>query len=416
MKVERNSPRIAYVTRYWPNQSGSGAQVRSVNVLRALQQIGSVDVVMVDAEDRSGDLRSNPDCEVKIVCCLPVEPKPNKGLREKLRWTLDPGADYPEGSGVEKDAVHRVLGRLNEFDLIWFFKLRLPHLFPTAAWPRSVVDIDDISSRYEWSAWKVGGGLRERLLTLRRLYSWRHREKLLGQRFTVLTVCSEEDRQYLRGMGLKPPIHVIPNGFERPSVEPVRSPATPPRIGFIGLFDYFPNSEAIHWFVTACWPRIKREVPDARLRLVGKGSDGPLKPLGPDIDGLGWLANPSDEIKTWSVMVIPVRLGAGTRVKIAYGFSQKCPIVSTSLGAYGYQVRDGHEIYLADSPEAFSSACIKAIREPREAAQMAERAWRQFLEKWTWEAIRPRVWTAAEDCLRLSGRSYSASRGTGSST
>ena len=80
---------------------------------------------------------------------------------------------------------------------------------------------------------------------------------------------------------------------------------------------------------------------------------------------------------------------AGTRIKIAHGFSQKCPIVSTSLGAYGYELADGREIYLADSAEAFANACIRTIREPDKAAQMAERAWRQFLEKWTWDSIRP---------------------------
>ena len=63
-------------------------------------------------------------------------------------------------------------------------------------------------------------------------------------------------------------------------------------------------------------------------------------------------------------------------------------------------------MYLADSPEAFADACIKAIREPEKAAQMAERAWSQYLEKWTWESIRPRIWAAAEDCLRLSGQGF----------
>jgi glycosyltransferase involved in cell wall biosynthesis len=111
-------------------------------------------------------------------------------------------------------------------------------------------------------------------------------------------------------------------------------------------------------------------------------------------------------------MVVPIRMGAGTRVKIVHGFSRKCPIVSTSLGAHGYDVADGRELYLADSPEQFSSACIKAVREPKQAAEMADRAWREFLEKWTWEAVRPRVWAAAEDCLRSSPESPSVSQQT----
>ena len=195
-------------------------------------------------------------------------------------------------------------------------------------------------------------------------------------------------------------MHVIPNGFERPARPPVRKPVTPPRIGFIGIFDYAPNLGGIQWFVRECWPRIKRELPDARLRLVGRHSDGPLKPDGPDIDGLGWVANTDGEMATWSSMVVPLQLGAGTRGKIAHAFSAKCPVVSTSLGAYGYEVESGRELLLADTPEDFASACVGLVRRPPEAMAMAERAWAQFLGKWTWDAIRPRIWAAAEDCLR----------------
>jgi len=61
-------------------------------------------------------------------------------------------------------------------------------------------------------------------------------------------------------------------------------------------------------------------------------------------------------------------------------------------------------MYLADSPASFSNACVKAIREPKETAQMAERAWGEYLKKWTWKAIHPRIWEAAENCLSLSGQ------------
>ncbi len=403
MSTRTNLPRILYVTPFWPHKGVTGVHVRCLNLLRALQEMGTVEVIVLGDEYTKRDRVLETDCDVKVAYTLDVKPEPNKGLIEKLRWTLDPRRNYPDGCGVGEEAMRRVLRSLDEFNLIWFFKPRSADMFPNAVWPRSVLDIDDVPSAYEHSKLQTEDRLLERFFTLRRLLSWRRREKLLGDRFSVLTVCSEEDRQYLRRMGLKSPIHVIPNGFERPCAEPVRSPATPPRIGFIGTLEYFPNREGIHWFVNKCWPRIKYAAPDVRLRLVGPGSEGPFKPVGLDVDGLGWLANPSDEIKTWLLMVVPIRVGGGTRVKIAQGFSQKCPIVSTSLGANGYQPQDGHEMYLADSAEAFSDACIKAIREPEKTAQMAERAWCQYLEKWTWEAIRPRVWAAAEDCLRLNG-------------
>jgi len=329
---------------------------------------------------------------------LATEMRPNKGLIEKLRFTVDPKTHYPYGWAVPEEGVRRITRSLNEFDAIWFFKLRSADMFPNLAWQRSVVDIDDVQSTYERAALGNGSPL-ERFRTLRNLYIWRRRERMLGQRFSVLAVCSEEDKTYLRSIGVGARIHVIPNGFEEPFREPARSPVIPPRLGFIGGFDHLPNRDGISWFVKSCWPQIKREVPQARLRLVGRDSDRFPDVSGLDVDRLGWVENPSDEIKTWIAMIVPIRLGAGTRVKIAHAFSQKCPIVSTSLGALGYGVVDRREMYLADSAEAFGRACINVICAPGEAERMAQRAWFQFLEKWTWHAIRPRVWAAVEDCL-----------------
>ena len=400
MNTRRDKPRILYVTPVWPGRTQTGVHVRALNVLRALQQIGTVEVIVLGDEYQGGARFSEPGREINVAYTIQVTPRPNGGLIEKLRWSLDPKANYPFGCQAGQEGMDRILATANEFDLIWFFKPRSPDMFPNSVWPRSVLDVDDLESRYESSKLQVSDGFVERFLAVRRQFAWRRREKLFGQRFTVLTVCSEDDRQYLTRLGLRLPIHVIPNGFERPSVEPIRDVTLPPRLGFIAFFDYFPNRDGIEWFMKDCWPRIKRQVPDARLRLAGPGSDGPLKHLGTDVDGLGWLPSPSDEIKTWSLMVVPIRVGGGTRVKIAYGFSQKCPIVSTSFGAHGYRAQSGDELYLADSAESFADACIRVIREPEKAAQMAERAWRQYLEKWTWEAIHPSVWAAAEDCLR----------------
>jgi glycosyltransferase involved in cell wall biosynthesis len=400
MSSASKSPRILYVSQTLPHAADFGGEIRCLNIARALKEMGTVEVVILNEENNNGSTDRNRFCEFPIAHAFEVKPQLNYGLIEKLKWTFNPKADYPNGRGVAGDAMRRVLSTLNTFDLIWFFRLRSADTFPNATWRRSVVDIDDLPSTYEQAALKVGEGARKRLAASRRLYSWRRREKLLGDRFSVLTVCSEDDRQYLRQSGITVPIHVIPNGFEVPHAEQIRHPTAEPRIGFIGLFDFFPNRDGISWFVKKCWPRIKRNLPNTRLRLIGRDSDRFLESFGPDIDRLGWLLNPSEEIKTWSAMVVPIRVGAGTRIKIAQGFSEKCPIVSTTLGARGYGAIDGHEMYLADSHEAFSDACIKAIREPEETARMAERAWRQFLDNWTWDAIRKQVWDAAEDCLR----------------
>jgi polysaccharide biosynthesis protein PslH len=394
------TPRILYLSRYWPDQPSSAGEVRALHVGRALQQFGRVEVVVIDGDGQTEEWAKREERESDVAYRLRVQPRPNGSLIQKVNWALNPRVKSPHGIAVDQQSLERVLDTARQFDLIWFSELRTANMFPCWAWPRSVVDVNDVPSMFERSVLRTERAPGQRLSTLLRLWSWKRRDALLGERFTVVAVCSENDKQYLQALGVNRPIHVVPNGFERPAVAPIRRLAKPPRIGFIGVLDYGPNLAGIEWFARHCWPRIKMDVPDARLRLVGRFSDGPLKPVGVDIEALGWMADPTEEIATWSAMIVPVHVGAGTRGKIAHAFSQRCPVVSTSLGAYGYGARDGHEMFLADSAESFAEACVRTIRQPVAAAAMAERAWQQFLDKWTWDAIGPHVSAAADECLR----------------
>jgi glycosyltransferase involved in cell wall biosynthesis len=232
------------------------------------------------------------------------------------------------------------------------------------------------------------------------LQAARRREKLLGERFTAIAVCSDDDREYL---SIGPNVHVIPNGFAKPERAPARRVTHPPRLGFIGTLKFRPNASGLRWFAAQCWPLVKRAIPDARFRLVGSHDGEDSSSLGPDVDVLGYVDDPADEIATWSAMVVPLKLGAGTRVKVADAFSRRCPVVSTALGVHGYNVEHERELLIADSAQELAEACVRAIRRPAEAEAMADRAWSRFLAEWTWEAIRPRVWSTAEASLRASG-------------
>jgi glycosyltransferase involved in cell wall biosynthesis len=396
----RSPIRILYLAPCWATGRAYGSMLRTSQIARALQALGQVDFVVVkpadDEDEHSAALSAEDSLGVHRI--INLRWVGSHSLWERMRDGFDTAFMGSEGQLVDPEDRTFVLSSLPRYDLVWIHLVSTANAFRQWLWPRSVMDIDDIPSAFLQTLRQNHAGVAARFRTTIRQHVAKRRERRLGDRFTTLSVCSEYDRRYLGLDG----VHVIPNGFARPDHEPTRQPSQSPRLGFIGIFDYAPNIDSIRWFVEECWPRIKQHVPDARFRLVGSGSDRPLGPSGRDIDGLGWVDDAEAEIATWSAMVVPTRIGAGTRVKIAEGFSRKCPIVSTSLGAYGYGVTDGQELLLADSAEDFANACVRVIQQPQEAAAMADRAWQQFLEQWTWDAIRPRVWGAAEDCLRAS--------------
>jgi glycosyltransferase involved in cell wall biosynthesis len=397
VRSNRSRPRILYLAPAWPHEKSFGQQLRVLHVGRALQNFGELHLAVVsDKKDPQAVERTAG--EFQIYCEVAARSSVAPGSWDRLRWWLDPHFQDASSFVALEPGKSRIRESLHEFDLVWINCLRLANMFGIWRWPHAMLDIDDVPSTYQITEWKHNEQLVERIKAGARVLTLKRRENLLRKRFTTLGVCSEADREYLGGGSH---IHVIPNGFERPAVEPFPQPANPPRLGFIGVFTHPPNLDSIRWFMRECWPRIKQSVPDARLRLVGRESDGPLKPTHPDVDGLGFVRDTNEEIATWSAMIVPLRLGSGTRLKVGEAFSRKCPLVSTRFGALGYDIRDGQEAYLADTPDAFASACIRLLQNPPEARAMAERAWHCFLEKWTWEAIAPRIWSAAEDCLRL---------------
>lgn len=395
-------PRILFICSSWPQGPSFGGQLRALHVGRALQRCADLSVLVVGTAAGDVEARSATTAEFEVLPPITPAAVPNCSVGQKLRWALDARFLNVHGFLATETDRQRVEQHARDHDLVWVLNSRTPNILNRWHWPRSHLDIDDVPSTYSRSLADSSSALGPRWKARIQQFLLKRRERLFARRFTTLSVCSTADRDYLGGGDT---MHVIPNGFQRPKAQPVRAlnPQNP-RIGFIGLYSYAPNRDGVQWFLRECWPAIRSAVPGIRLRLIGKDTDGPLRPTDPDVDALGWVANSAQEIATWSSMIVPIRFGGGTRIKIAEAFSRKCPAVSTHLGAFGYELTDKKQLRLADDPAAFAQACIETVRFPAEASAMAERAWAEFLEKWTWEAIAPKVWRAAEDCLRRGKR------------
>ena len=402
------NPNILYITSFFPHGPSCGAQVRVLNIGRQLKRVGKVSLAIVPlTELNQGSLdRTRGEFEVRLIARS--RPAPPRSYWDRMRYELDPSFLNTRFSAVSECDREIMLRMIHEYDIIWVHSIRTANEFQIYRWPHTVLDVDDIQSRLYISYAKADSGIIRSLLDYRLSLIWWRRERLFKDRFDVLTVCSENDRRYL-GAGQQ--VQVVPNGFALPSQVPFRSPSVPPRIGFIGTLKWDPNRDGIEWFIRRVWPQIKTEIPTVHLRLVGKGTDEYLPELGPDIKGLGWMLDPSSEIASWSAMIVPVHIGAGTRMKIAEAFGRKCPIVSTSLGAFGYEVINGEDLLLADSPQDFASACVLLVNNRELGSKLSENVWKKFLKNWTWDSIGTSVSKAVSDCLSRSnyGQHFSIS-------
>lgn len=401
--MHRNRPRILFVTSHWPLAPAYGAQQRVLNIARLMERFADVTWVIAPSEPENEETARNSKKEFDIRAVFRPIIDPRRTLKDRLqdrfRHEFDPSYIATDPYVASADARTRLCELIAEHDVVWVHTLRTAHWFQLAKWPHSVLDIDDLPSSAYRSGTRSESRPFKRLMYRRMAGIWQRRESALLDRFDVLAVCSEVDRSAMRS---DERIHVIPNGSNPQPLLP-RSQSAGPRIGFIGNCEHAPNEKGLRWFLQDVWNLVTREIPSAQLRLIGNGSQSFHTVPRPDMVGLGWQLDPGAEIATWSAMIVPINTGAGTRVKIADGFARKCPVVSTSYGAFGYEVTDGKEILIADEPAQFASSCISLIRDPARGNELADRAYAKFLRCWTWDSFQPRVESVIQDCLARSG-------------
>ena len=394
-------PRILCLTSNPLNRAVSGAAVRAQNVFQLLARIGSVQVVLASAwEDELRDAESSlPGVELIDVVRFQFTGTPS--INDRWRHEFDSRFIKTAGYQALPNDVRRLQALIADHDLVWIYGLTIPNAFGLWRWPRTVLDFDDIPSCVHRTAMIQASGFLTKLREYRQMILWQRREKFLLERFDAICSASEEDRDKLRrSLGRSERLHVVPNGFARPKQPPVRRPAAPPRVGFVGAFKYQPNRDGARWFIEKVWPNILQTVPQARLRLVGDGSEKETWQTSRNIDALGWVAETESEMATWSLTVVPIFVGGGTRVKTAEAFSRKCPIVSTTLGVYGYDVMDGREVLIADSAEDFAAKCLRILSNPSEGEMIAEKGWQKFLENWTWDSSADRIAGIVQEVLQ----------------
>jgi polysaccharide biosynthesis protein PslH len=141
---------------------------------------------------------------------------------------------------------------------------------------------------------------------------------------------------------------------------------------FVGSLGYAPNQDAISWFLSAIWPRLSRRG-DLRLRIVGPNAPLALQRLGRrrGVEMPGRVPDLAPYYAEATLSIAPIRVGAGTRIKLLESAAYGVPIVSTRVAAEGLGMRDGCHLWLADTPETFGRAVEDALGHPQERRRRA---------------------------------------------
>ena len=186
-------------------------------------------------------------------------------------------------------------------------------------------------------------------------------------RFDRVYLTAPADRDLVAAEHPGVDVRVLANAIRPPGPLALPPDGEPFTFLFVGNFDYYPNSDAARYFCAQVLPLLRAGAPGPfRVRFVGASPPATVCALAgePEVTVTG----PVPEVTPWyesaHAVIVPVRAGGGTRIKILEAFAHRRSVVSTPAGAEGLGVTAGRHLLVAESPADFAAECARLMRDP----------------------------------------------------
>ena len=384
-----------------PVPADAGAKLRNLGLTRALQRAGAwhVDAIAFGTAHEQAALAA---CTGSAAC---VVAPPRRAARQRV-WDLLAGRPDVAVRGWSAGFAAALDGALRgqQYDLVQAEGIEMaPYLRRVPAGQR-VYDAHNAEFLLQRRASALGGSLAGRLYS--RL-QWRRLERferaLVQHSRLVLAVSEHDANQLLALAGGQGRVRVVPNGIDVADY-PFLAPAAErdPNLLLLGKLDFRPNGEAARWLIQTVLPGVFEQVPRARLLCVGAAPPAWLVRAGqhePRLAVTGYVADERPYLGRAMAMLLPLRLGGGTRLKALVAMASGVPIVSTRLGMEGLEAVVGEHYLAAETPAEWVSAVRCLADDAGLRQRLAVAARRLVEERYDWRTIGPRLLAAYEEVL-----------------
>lgn len=214
-------------------------------------------------------------------------------------------------------------------------------------------------------------------------------EKKCFSRVERVVVVTEMEQRAARERGART-TSLVPNGVDTEYLQPAANAIEPKSLLFLGSLDWQPNRDALQYLLSEILPRIHASNPDAILRVVGRRPAARLNERIVGIRGVEWIGEVQD-IRPYfahaAVVLVPLRIGGGSRIKILESMAMEKAVVTTAIGAEGLNVVSGEHCLIADSPADFADAIACLFDHPERAADLGRSGRKLVLRQYDWSQI-----------------------------
>jgi glycosyltransferase involved in cell wall biosynthesis len=387
--------RILFVTPFLPSPPRFGGQRRLDGLMRSLAKRHDISLISFTATDEF----KQPALEATREYCQEVVTFPDMEFVERRSKRLLQARSLVSTHSFEHLLVARrvdFLARLQQlidserFDIVQVEFVQMAALkfrLPRRRRMRTLLDEHNIE--FDIVKRTASG----QVSPMRRLYSafdWRKlkREEVNAWRwFDGVSVTSQRDAAILSELEPRTKVSVVPNGVDIELFRPASRQPDKDSLLFFGAMNYYPNHDGLTYFVEQIFPLILAKRPNTKLWVVGPAPPAVKKLQSANIEVTDFVDAVEPYIDAASAVIVPLRLGGGTRLKIVEAMSKAKPIISTRVGAEGIDVVDGQSALLADDPQSFAAHVESVLADPALAQSLGNAARKLAEDRYSWPAL-----------------------------
>ncbi len=208
------------------------------------------------------------------------------------------------------------------------------------------------------------------------------------RRASLVLAIQEEEARYLRALAPGARVETLPVGVA-PAVVAAVGPASPPIVLLAASFEWPPNVDGALRFLREGWPRLRASAPNAVLRVAGKSPPPALREacaaasctLAADVPSM------AVEFSRATVLLIPLWVGGGARVKMIEALAAGLPVAATEFAAGGLGLQAGTHFAAGETPEELAEAAAGLVNDPERRAALAASGRDLAAERWSLEAV-----------------------------
>jgi glycosyltransferase involved in cell wall biosynthesis len=388
--------KILFVTPFLPSPPRFGGQRRLDGLMRGLSEKHEVDVLSFNRTDeweQSSIEATRKFCR-EVVTFSNLDLMDNREKRTmQLRSLASPHSFEHLLAARRADFQHALDGMLVrtaydvvQVEFVWMAAFRFGRPGPTST--RLVLDEHNVEYDLLKRTAGTAAGLGRHAYNALNWRKLAREEHAAWRRFDGVSVTSCRDEELIQKDVPGTRTAVVPNGVDLTEFSATGSAGRTDSLLYFGAINYFPNQEAVIYFIDHIFPLIRARRPQATFRIVGPGApESVLARQGNGVEVVGMVDEVAPYIEQASAVVVPLRIGGGTRLKIVEALAKGKPVISTRLGAEGLDVVDGEHLLLADEPADFADRVERVLGDPSLAERLGAAGRRLMEDRYSWRSI-----------------------------